>query len=326
MQRLRIATALSAAFLFIGLTAPSAWAMLIAPGYQVTEVADTADASGSVLVIGETVFAGFGGFDGGNQEVVRIDSDGTRTSIANGFNSVAGLAYDATNDRLIIGDNGREFSNAVTGDTVFGIANPFGTTTATAAFGSELLPAGTISSVADITLDPSDSNRLFVTDAATTGGRLWEVDLSAGTALEVQTGLGFAAGLAASATDLFIGDVDSTTFAGLILDVAITTPAEPLNTIASGLGGQFDLDLTADGLLLATAGSEILVVDLSDGSMSSLATGLVFGGGISEDDGTIYFVDFVGGNQLFKLTLVPEPGTASLLALGLCGLALQRRS
>lgn len=318
--------------LFLAGAALPAAALPSAPGYVVSEVADTEDATGAVLLVGNTLFAGFGAFGAGTQEVVRIDDDGTRTTIADGFNAISGLAYDASSDRLIVGDNGGDQLGALTGDTVFGIADPFGALAASAALGNELLPAGSIPGAADLVLDPNDPNRLFITDSdlradPIAGGKLWEADLSAGTATQVQQGLGFAAGLAASATELFIGDLDATLFTGSVASVAIATPGAGLSAIASGLGGQFDLELLASGLLLGTAFGDLLLIDPS-GGVSVLASGLGFGTGVSEDSGTIYVADggfAVTGNRIFRLVEVPEPSALVLVGLGLVGVAGWRR-
>ena len=107
-------------------------------------------------------------------------------------------------DRLLVGDNGLEALGSETGDTLYAIANPTGSfATPLRASGIALLPAGSLPGFADIVLDPNDptGNRAFVSDASSSfppAGRVVSIDLSA-TALSVlQSGLGYAAGVAAN--------------------------------------------------------------------------------------------------------------------------------
>ena len=104
-----------AAWTAIFAVAPNAGATPVAPGFQVTFLQTPGTATGDVISVGETVFAGVGDFGVGIQAVVRIDASGT-TVLAEGFNSLGGFAYDAVNDRLIVGDNGGNGPGALTGD------------------------------------------------------------------------------------------------------------------------------------------------------------------------------------------------------------------
>ena len=115
---------LAAAFVALALAAP-AQAIPVAPGYYVSEIAQTQSASGSVLYVAGSLFYGEGPFGVGGQSIVRLDPGGSRTVVATGFNSISGLIYDAANDRLIVGDNGGDVPGAVTGDTLFGVDTPF---------------------------------------------------------------------------------------------------------------------------------------------------------------------------------------------------------
>ena len=89
-------------------------AIPIGIGYAVTEVSTPDRVVGDVVVAGEALFVGAGSF--GDQSLYRIDSDGT-TTLASGFSSMGGMAYDVANDRLLLGDNGLEFSSSGSGDT-----------------------------------------------------------------------------------------------------------------------------------------------------------------------------------------------------------------
>ena len=309
------------------LPALPAAALVIAPDYIVTEIPLSDFAAGDVVVVGDALFVGIGaGFVGGAQSVLRIDAGGS-TVIATGFQALGGFAYDAANDRLMVADNGREAFGAVTGDTVFGIPMPLTRATPVTALGSELLPAESIPGVTDIQLDPNDpsGDTLFATDSLT--NEVLRVALSAGTIDVLQTTTGFVGGLAASGSTLWFGEV---TFGagvdGVVSSVALPGSGTP-TVLASGLPGQYDLELASDGSLLSTSGDALVRIDPVTGETETLATGFGFATGLFESGGTIWLLDggFPGVASVYQLVPIPEPGTFALLAIGLAALARMPR-
>lgn len=310
-------------------TVPAA-ALPSAPGYLV----DTIDAgdvtTGGVAVEGGTVFVGVGGF--GAQSVVRIDPDGTVTTLATGFSSLSGVEYDAINDRLLVGDNGLELSG-VTGDTLYGIPTPFATPGVVPVAASlELAPSGSIDGVADVILDPTDPTgmSLLVSDSefpalpAPQGGQLWSLDAGIGSVSVLQQGLGFSAGLAASSTTLFLGEADLVTFEGVVSTLLLSNLGGAPSVLSSGLPGQFDLALASDGTLLSTSLDQILGIDPVTGDVTGIASGFGFATGIDEEDGILYALDF-GSNTVFRFTPIPEPGTLTAVAAMLAAVSVWRR-
>lgn len=79
--------------------------MIVSPDYIMSEIVTSDTPTGGLAVVGGVVFVGLGRFGGATEAVVRIDGMG-ETVIADGFNSLAGFAYDEVNDRLLVGDNG----------------------------------------------------------------------------------------------------------------------------------------------------------------------------------------------------------------------------
>jgi hypothetical protein len=305
-----------------------AGATVVAPGYAVSEIPLPDFAAGDVVVADGAIFVGSGpGFSGGGQSVLRIDGSGTHV-IANGFNALGGFAYDAVNDRLLVADNGAEAPGAETGDTLYAIPHPLGSfATPLRGRNLELLPSGSIPGAADIVLDPNDpsGNHLFATDASSSfppAGRLLSIDLAQHSLSVLQSGLGYAAGLAANASTLYLGDVDGFTLAGSVSAVPLPGSGTPTQ-IAGGLAGQYDLELAPDGSLLSTSGGSLLRIDPTSGAVSTLASGFGFATGLFDDAGTIYVLDggFPGVASIFRLVPVPEPATALFVGLGCAALA-----
>lgn len=341
MMRTKQWMASGIAMLTFALASADACAAIVAPAYQVSEIATPDVVTGGVLVKNGVVLVGVGAFGGAAQSIVRIDGSGA-TPIADGLNSLSGFAYDTANDRLLVGDNALEAPGSETGDTIYGITNPFGRTTALRAKDAELLPAGTLPGVADITLDPNDPSgqTAFVSDAffpfpGPQDGKLWGVT-GLGTALAsasvLQSGLGFAAGVAATSDTLFLGEVDVNDFTGRVGVIALPGATGALEPLAAGLAGQGDLVVASDGSLLATAsgfgvGSFVIRIDPISGAVTTLASGFGYATALAEENGTIYVVDgdFLGVRHLTVLTPIPEPMSVLVLAAGLVALSVVRR-
>ncbi len=143
MNRIRALAATGFAMAWI---APPAGATILAPGYAISEILTSDVPVGGLAVVGEAFFFGLGPFGGATQSVVRLDAQGT-TTIADGFNGVAGFAYDAVNDRLLVGDNFQETPGSQTGDTIYAIPDPLGAVgTPPSASSLEALPLGSVPS------------------------------------------------------------------------------------------------------------------------------------------------------------------------------------
>lgn len=332
MRRLKTLGFAWAALASVALAPPAARALVIAPGYTVNEIVLPDFAAGDVVVVGDALFVGIGpAFVGGLQSVLRIDAGG-ETVIAEGFQGLGGFAYDPVNDRLLVSDNALEAPGAVTGDTVYGIPAPLGAFPApAAAAGLALLPAGALPGVADIELDPSDpsGNTLLATDSSATD-RVLRIALATGDVSVLQPIAGFAAGLAADASTIWFGGVAFDAEWNAIGTISgVSQPgAGPASELATGLPGQYDLELASDGSLLATAGGALVRIDPLTGETTTVATGFGFATGLFEADGSIWVLDggFPGVASVFRLTPIPEPGTLALLFAGLALFARRARA
>jgi hypothetical protein len=311
--------------------------------YYITSIATPDVATGGITIVGDALFVGVGGFGGATQSIVRIDSGGT-TTIADGFNSISGMVYDPINDRLVVGDNGPYLGafapGQVTGDSIYEIVDPLNQTgTPLHAVDNNLLNDFDIPGIADITLDPNDptGQSFFATDSSEDfplpNGLLLAIDLSSGTPITVlENGLGYAAGVTTSASEIFFGELDATLFTGLITRTPIGGSGTSM--VTSGLDGMVDLLMASDGNLLATSSnffgpSSILRIDPATGNvLEVVADGFDFAGALAEDDGVIYVLEGGGSppqNQVLVLTPIPEPGTALLVCAGLAALTRVRR-
>ena len=249
-------------------------AITTAPGFASYSIPTPATVQGGVVRVGEAVIVGQGAFGAGLQSIVRLDGGGA-TTIATGFNSLGGFAIDSGGTLYVV-DNGGNLAGAATGDTLFAIPDALTRTTAATAAGSELVPAGTISSAQDLLL-PGDGS-VLVADAAGPGaGRV--VRVSGGSTTNLITGLDYVASITSDGSSLLVGNVDGS-FAGNLLRFDLAGAPQP--PLATGLSGNYAHVVEADGTVLVSGGfgsgfsSNIVAIPAGGGSPSERAYGFSF--------------------------------------------------
>jgi hypothetical protein len=287
--------------------APGMAAIVAQPGYVVGAIPLPGVANGDVAVAGTSIFTGQGSFGANGESIIRIDADGTVTTVVTGLNAIGGIAYDAANDRLIFSDNGGELAGATTGDTIFGLSTPRTAAGPVAASGLTMAPAGSIPFAQAVL--PLASGSVLVGDAAGGGaGRIVKVTAFVGSNLV--TGLDYTSGLAlTSGNVLLVGDVDSTTFEGSVGKYDLT--GATLGSLASGLSGAYDMVLDGAGNLLLSGGfttdfsSSTIVSITPAGAVSQVSSGFAFSSGLDIDGptGEVLVVDS-GASQIDTLTPV----------------------
>lgn len=223
---------------------------------------------------------------GGTRSILFVAADGTTTTVASGFNSIGDCVYDAATDTLYVTDSGAEFAGATTGDTVFAIP---GDAVGAMADGHEVVPAGSIPQAFGVDLTATG---LLVSDATGGGaGSVLAIDLG-GTTPAVSTfagGFDYTGGVKVDGTRVLVSEAVQPSFESAIYSYS---PAGAYQSTLSGptyAHGSIDLDVAADGGVLATGASTIVSIDAM-GTVTPLVTGLdgggmddAFGGGVSVD-------------------------------------------
>jgi len=264
-----------------------------------------------VTVAGSSFVVGLGAFGAGLESIARVDRDGTATTLVTGLNAIGGIAYDREGDRLLFTDNGLTAppGTAVTGDTVYALADPRGATSPVAASTLELAPSGSIG-FAQAVLPLAGGDVLIGDAAGLAAGRV--VKLSGGNLTNLITGLDYTAGLGLAVTpagELLVGDVDANTFAGSVDRYSLAGAF--LGTLASGLSGAYDQDVDRAGNLILTGGfrgdfSSSNVVSITPGgAISEIGWGFDFSSGLAIDAQSqqVLVLDF-GTSRIDTLTPV----------------------
>lgn len=269
--------------------APSGAAVVASPGWIAGTIALPGVNASDLAPAGSAIIVGIGAYGAKSQSIVRLDRDGTATTLVTQLNSIGGIAYDRANDRLLFTDNGLTAppGDAVTGDTLYALLDPLGATSAVSATTLELAPSGSIGFAQAVL--PLPGSDILVGDAS--GGVTGRVvKYSGGNLTDLVTGLGFTAGLSLTlspTSELLVGDVDGNTFVGSIdrYDLSGTF----LGTLIGGLNGSYDQVTTATGDTLLTGGftndfsSSTVVAVTPGGTASTVATGYGFSSGIAID-------------------------------------------
>jgi hypothetical protein len=224
----------------------------------------------------------------GTRRILFVSESGAERVVATGLNSITDCVYDRATDTLFVVDNGGEFDGATTGDTVFAIASA-STATDQAAAGLELLAAGSIPAGASVTFD-ADGNLLVSTADGPGSGGVVHIDLQSGTLSSfISDAFDFTGGIAIDVDgSILVADADGTNFKSRICRFDADGNFLELFSGPTGKHGSLDLEVTADGKILATgSGTPIGLVRNRDGRVRKIATGLgdpePFGGSVDTD-------------------------------------------
>lgn len=277
--------------------APSASAFVITPGLESLYIAgppiplpgvNAAD----LVVVGASLFVGQGSFGAGQQSIVRIDPDGSATTVVANLNALGGLAYDGEGDRLLFTDNGGDLMGATSGDTVYALPSPRSVGAPIDAATLTLLPSGSIPFAQAVLALPGGV--VLVGDAAGPGsGRV--VRVVGNVPNNFITGLDYVAGLAQvfdyvhtpGQGQIFVGNVNGS-FVGSVK--RYTFPGMALGTVnATPLSGALDQASNVYGNLYVTGGftqnfsSSTLVSVVQAGAVAEIASGFGFTTGVAID-------------------------------------------
>lgn len=228
----------------------------------------------------------------GTRSILFVSETGTERVVATGLNSVSDCAYDRASDVLYVVDNGGEFPEAATGDTVLALP---GVSTATGlnAADFELLPAGSIADGSSITFDANGD--LLVTTATGDGqGDVVRINTEGEAMLSslITDAFDFTGGITFDVDgSMLVADSDSVSFKSRIhrFDAA----GNPIEVFSGPTAkhGSFDLAVTPDGKILATgSGTPLGLVRNRDRRVRRVVTGLgdptAFSGSVDVDPRT----------------------------------------
>lgn len=277
--------------------APAA-AFEIAPGHENLWIVGPAiplpaTNAADVVVAGASIFVGQGGFGAGQQSILRIDPDGTTTTVVSNLNALGGLAYDVAGDRLLFTDNGGDLMGATSGDTIYALTNPRAVVAPIDAATLTLLPNGSLPFAQAVLA--LDGGTILVGDAAGPGsGRV--VRIIAGVPSDFITGLDYVSGISTARDyvsgpnglqQIHVGNVDGTFTPSLSRYSMAGAPLGPIN--ATPISGALDQATDEAGNLYVTGGftddfsSSTLAYVVQAGAVDEIATGFGFSSGVAVD-------------------------------------------
>jgi hypothetical protein len=273
---------------------------------------------------------------GKTRSILFVPDTGASRVVAVELNSIGDCVYDAGADVLYVADSGAEFSGATTGDTVFAID---GSAENEIPDGNEVLPAGSIPFAFAI---DRTATGLLVSNAAGGGaGSVVAIDLTTMTpsATTFASGFDYTGGVLVDGSRVLIAEALEPSFDSAIYEYSAAGVLQSTYSGPTFAHGSQDLEIAADGSVIATGGSTIVSVS-DEAVVTPLVTGLdggtgfsAFGGSVSvsEVTGRIDFLasSFSGADddrsihRLIPIAgLVTRGGTTSDCAMGFFGVEL----
>ncbi len=248
--------------------------------------------AGDPIVVGASIFVGQGASGAGQQSILRVDPDGSTTTVVSDLNALGGLAYDVANDRLLFTDSGGDLGGATSGDTLYALPNPRAVGAPIDAATLTILPSGSIPYAQAVL--PLPTGDVLVGDAAGPGaGRV--VKVSGAVATNFITGLDYVGGLsrviayvgAPGQPQIFVGNVDGSSVASV---KRYSLAGAPLGTVnQTPLSGAHDQAADASGNVYVTGGmtqdtsSSTLVLVVQAGAVEQIASGFGLSTGVAVD-------------------------------------------
>jgi hypothetical protein len=217
------------------------------------------------------------------RQILFVPDVGSSRVVATNFNSLSDCVYDAAGDVLYVLDSGAEFTGATTGDTVFAIP---GSATNVTANGHELLPSGSISFAFSV---DRVSDGLLVSDAAGGGaGKVVHVDLTGMTPVATTwaTGFDYTGGLIVDGGRVLVSEAVQPNFDSAIYEYDLDGNLESTFSGPTFSHGSNDLEIAADGGVIATGSSTIVSID-AGAAVTPLVTGLDGGTGFAAFGGSV---------------------------------------